>query len=243
MKKIVLPIILGLILFSVTANAVDDKVAIKKVISGEHKAYIDKDFGAWSEYWLHESYVCHTTINSFGVVMKKSWDSLSTDLKKYFENEEISPELKIADDYDIIVSGDMASAEVSKKSEFDLWGVEKVVKFKTSYLLKKVYDGWKIVSLTQVNNTSYENSDFMTEFRINMIGYQLLDDDKIDEAIRILELNKEFYPESANTWDSLAEAYMKKGDNEKAIEFYRKSIEINPQNTHAEKMIESMNKE
>ena len=70
-----------------------------------------------------------------------------------------------------------------------------------------------------------------------------LNDDKIDEAIRILELNTEFYPESSNTWDSLGEAYMKKGNKEKAIKFYKKSLELDPKNTNAKKMIEKMNKE
>ncbi len=116
--KIIVPVILGVMLFSVTANAADDKEAIKKVISGEHKAFIEKDFGSWSDYWLHESYVCYTSVHSFGVIMKMSWDSLSTELKKYFESEVKSPELKITDDYDIIVPGDMPSAGVPKKAEF-----------------------------------------------------------------------------------------------------------------------------
>jgi len=244
MKKIIVPCILGLILFSLTASAVDDKEAIKKTIEGEHKAFIDKDFKSWSDYWLHESYVSHTSINSFGVEMKKTWDSISVYIKKYCESNEEAPDMKLADDYDIKVVGDMASADISKELEFSLWGVEGLVgKFRTSYILKKVDDGWKIVSLMTVNKTSYENSDILTEFRINWVGYQLLDVGKIDEAIRILDLNTEFYPESANTRDSLGEAYMNKGDKEKATKFYRKSIELNPQNGHAQRMIENMNKE
>ena len=43
----------------------------------------------------------------------------------------------------------------------------------------------------------------------------------------------EAYPEGFNTYDSLAEAYAVKGDRELAIKNYRRSLELNPQNTNA----------
>jgi len=36
------------------------------------------------------------------------------------------------------------------------------------------------------------------------------------------------FPKLANTWDSLAEAYWKAGRREKAIEYYKKAIELDP---------------
>ena len=65
---------------------------------------------------------------------------------------------------------------------------------------------------------------------INQLGYKFLNDKKYDEAIFVLKLNVELYPESWNTWDSLGEAYMDRGDKELAIQNYRKSIELNPNN-------------
>ena len=41
------------------------------------------------------------------------------------------------------------------------------------------------------------------------------------------------YPESANTYDSLGEAYMVNGDKELAIQNYKKSLELNPENQNA----------
>lgn len=41
------------------------------------------------------------------------------------------------------------------------------------------------------------------------------------------------FPASFNVYDSLAEAYMKKGNKELAIESYRKSLELNPDNVNA----------
>jgi len=39
------------------------------------------------------------------------------------------------------------------------------------------------------------------------------------------------------TYDSLCEGYMKNGDSEHAIENYRKSLEMNPQNENAKIML------
>jgi predicted negative regulator of RcsB-dependent stress response len=41
-------------------------------------------------------------------------------------------------------------------------------------------------------------------------------------------------------YDSLGEAYMKKGDKEKAIENYQKSLGLNPNNTNAREMLKKL---
>ena len=67
-----------------------------------------------------------------------------------------------------------------------------------------------------------------TESEVNRLGYELLRDNKTDEAIEIFRLNVEAYPKSANTYDSLAEAYLKKGNKDEAIKYYSKALEVNP---------------
>jgi tetratricopeptide (TPR) repeat protein len=67
-----------------------------------------------------------------------------------------------------------------------------------------------------------------TEADLNRLGYTLLQDGKTDDAIAIFRLNVEAFPQSANTYDSLAEAYLKKGNKEEAIKYYSKALEVNP---------------
>ena len=77
------------------------------------------------------------------------------------------------------------------------------------------------------------------ESEINSAGYRLLGDERVDEAIAVFTRNTEAFPESANTWDSLAEAHMIRGDRELAIQHYRRSLELNPGNENArEKLVE-----
>jgi len=63
---------------------------------------------------------------------------------------------------------------------------------------------------------------------LNRLGYGLLRSGRVEQAIEILELNTELFPEVANVWDSLAEASIEAGDTRAAIENYRKALEIDP---------------
>jgi len=88
-------------------------------------------------------------------------------------------------------------------------------------------------SLKSSNGSRY-NFD---EDELNALGYQLLAAKKYNEAICVFRLNVEAYPKSANTYDSLGEAYMDAGEKPQAIQFYEKSLELNPKNANRAKML------
>jgi tetratricopeptide (TPR) repeat protein len=81
----------------------------------------------------------------------------------------------------------------------------------------------------------------LDEDELNSLGYQLIQAHKLEPAIRIFQLNVEAYPKSANTWDSLAEAYMDDGQRPQAIAYYRKSLQLNPKNKNAVNMLQKLN--
>lgn len=80
----------------------------------------------------------------------------------------------------------------------------------------------------------------VSEGRLNSLGYGLMEDGRLDEAIQLLELNTRLFPQSGNTWDSLAEGYMNKGDRDRAIMYYKKSLEIDHSNENAVRMLERL---
>ena len=67
-----------------------------------------------------------------------------------------------------------------------------------------------------------------TEAELNTYGYTLLGAGNNDKAIEVLILNTQRHPKSANTWDSLGEAYATKGDKKNAIINFKKSLSMNP---------------
>jgi tetratricopeptide (TPR) repeat protein len=83
---------------------------------------------------------------------------------------------------------------------------------------------------------------YFGENDFNALGYRLVGSGKIDEAIEIFKLNIDAFPESWNVYDSLAEAYMTKEKNELAIKYYKKSIELNPENNNAKEILKRLEK-
>ncbi len=70
----------------------------------------------------------------------------------------------------------------------------------------------------------------LNEREMNTVGYQLMGAEKVAEAAEVFKLNTEAFPKSSNVYDSYGEALMKLGKNDLAIENYRKSVELNPNN-------------
>ena len=92
------------------------------------------------------------------------------------------------------------------------------------------------------NNIENIKEEYMVrEGDINVYGYSAMQEEKnIDKALAIFEINVIAFPESFNPYDSYAEALMNKGENEKAIEYYKKSLELNPANEGAVTMLKKL---
>jgi tetratricopeptide (TPR) repeat protein len=78
------------------------------------------------------------------------------------------------------------------------------------------------------------------ENALNNLGYQLIGINRVRDAIEIFKLNIEEYPDAFNPYDSLGEGYMIAGEKELAIKFYKKSIELNPDNRNGIMMLERL---
>ena len=96
-------------------------------------------------------------------------------------------------------------------------------------LIWKFEDGkWRVHRESGSDNAPSEPSTQNTEATLNNTGYRLLRALKTAEAIEVFELNVKLFPNSANVYDSLGEAYAAAGDKPRAIQNYEKSLELNP---------------
>jgi hypothetical protein len=105
--------------------------------------------------------------------------------------------------------------------------------------LRFVFENWKpaktdttlelVLKFYQKRSEQNGFQELPPEQVINEMGYKFLNSpNKSDEAIKCFELNTINYPASFNAFDSLGDGYSAKGDKTKAIEAYKKSIELNP---------------
>lgn len=106
------------------------------------------------------------------------------------------------------------------------------------YSMKKIIAKSSYEQLTaffdqaKLNKAAYDFSGG-GEGDINALGYVLLNENRLEDAIKIFRLNVREFPLSANVYDSLAEAYEDAGNRNIAIQNYRRSLELNPKNTNA----------
>jgi len=63
---------------------------------------------------------------------------------------------------------------------------------------------------------------------INRMGYDALEQKKTRLAIALFKANVSAFPDSANAYDSLGEAYRRSGDKDRARESYTKALALNP---------------
>jgi hypothetical protein len=83
---------------------------------------------------------------------------------------------------------------------------------------------------------------YFSEAEFNSLGYRYLNKKNLKKAIEIFRMNVRRYPKSANSYDSLGEAYMISGNKNSAIKNYQKSLDLNPGNENAKKKLIQLKK-
>lgn len=74
------------------------------------------------------------------------------------------------------------------------------------------------------------------------VGQRLVEAEKPDEALAMLQLNLEFFPQSARTYQALGEAYARKSDSANAVKNLEKSLELDPQNAGVKRRLDQLKK-
>ena len=147
--------------------------------------------------------------------------------------------------------GEQGDSEIPPKETltFDIEILGVVEQLLEDELYKVLTNEYEVDSLLKVEQTikffhELKEGGFqdmwVDQYALNTIGYMLLRNGYLEEAIDVFELNVKEYPDSFNPYDSLGEAYMKSRKIELAIINYRKSLELNPKNSNALKMLENL---
>jgi hypothetical protein len=218
-----------------------EEAAIKKVIENETKFAYDNNYEEFAKTWVHEPYTLWTVVGNNNHTELIGWDSIGINFQQWMagENEPFTDEVVRKNfSYRIYGNGAWVTYEQYFKSNMDK--NPDLLPSRQFRVLEKSNDGWKIVFMGAINRGSYKVTE--VEWDINSAGYILLGQDKVKEAIEVFKTNVKLYPESSNVYDSLGEAYMKDNNKELAIKNYEKSLELDPKNDNAKKMLEELKK-
>lgn len=94
----------------------------------------------------------------------------------------------------------------------------------------------------ELKKNYYERGAYdFSERSLNNFGYELLEKDNAS-ALRVFTLNTQVFPKSSNVWDSLAEAYLKRGDSKTARRHYKTALKLDPKNESARQNLEKLSK-
>ncbi len=96
----------------------------------------------------------------------------------------------------------------------------------------------RVALYQRLKKESPDAYNFENEDELTMYGYAFLWENNVAEAIEVFKLIVAEFPNSANSYDSLGEAYLKNGNKELSLANYEKSLRMNPDNFNAEDQIE-----
>jgi tetratricopeptide (TPR) repeat protein len=214
-----------------------EKQKIIDVINGELDYWYKKDREKWAGSVAQSNDFAMAFASQDGYYSVQRFDSLVSQREKYFSTP-VEPNVKriSKSDFKVNIKGPIAIVDLILKGE-DFSGPYTADQ---TILMERQGKSWKILRQNSVVRSSYELNDRNIESGLNTQGYKLMQLKKLDEAIKVFTLNTQLFPNAYNTWDSLAEAYMEKGEKQIAIGFYKKSVELNPANDNAKKMIEKL---
>lgn len=85
-------------------------------------------------------------------------------------------------------------------------------------------------------------ADFRWMQVLNIRGYTLLDKKELNKAIATFQLATRQFPMSSNTYNSLGDAYLAAGNNDKAIASFRKALELDPSNQSSKRKLSLLEK-
>ncbi len=86
-----------------------------------------------------------------------------------------------------------------------------------------------------------DNPDFkLDKTTLTAWGDDLITENALPEAVSLLKFEVQIYPDTSSGHASLAEAYIKSGQKQLAIDNYKKALEINPENNDAKEKLKEL---
>lgn len=113
-------------------------------------------------------------------------------------------------------------------------------KIPSEYLKNNEFE--KALNAYQIIKEKDSLDSAISETNLNALGYKELGENHLDYAINIFMINTKLYPTSSNVYDSLGEAFKKRGDTVKAIIYYKKAFELDSSNKRVKRNIDRLEK-
>jgi len=107
-------------------------------------------------------------------------------------------------------------------------------KFPNNAFAERNYQTSRFVKIVNENGVEFLETEFdslQTKYEVNnagilnLLGYTYMNQSRLDDALVVFKTNLKLFPDVANGYDSLAECYMNRGENDLAIKNYKLAYE------------------
>lgn len=199
-------------------------------MKAKSESYFEGDTKKWQTFWVQDGSSSRSTVSKYEFSNQIGWTNVIAELIKNSREDGVYPARVSFRNVHIRTSATMAFVEAD---EFVTWlGLDSTLAGSTHIYTVLAYENkrWKIANQVRVDTTTFANTPMNREYELNSVGYDLLREKRIPEAISLFVLNVKLTPTSWNAYDSLGEAYTLAGDTTQAIANYEKSLELNPKN-------------
>jgi len=108
------------------------------------------------------------------------------------------------------------------------------MKFPNNPFVERNYHNSRFLVLVNERGVGFLETEFdslQTKYAIanagilNNLGYSFINQNNLDDALVVFKTNVKLFPDVANGYDSLAECYMNRGENDLAIKYYKMAYE------------------
>lgn len=143
--------------------------------------------------------------------------------------------------WDFKVSKEETHGSIPHRSTYN--GLEAIFKDWNNANLEEMYVLGGLAAIEEYYKTKSKKfgvEQTLGESEINSLGYDLMAKEAYQSALEIFLENVKRFPESSNVYDSAGEAYVEIGEKDKAIEYYRKSLQLNPVNKNGIEMLKKL---
>lgn len=139
-------------------NVEKEKSAIIAVLEKSSQSWLNRDFDDMSSTWMHDAFVARINVGRYGYSFTEGWNQQVTRYQTFFENnQDLSPNKEVFSNYRVKIypSSAFAMYDMELRNENNDLLDERVY---TAFLEKEDGD-WKIVCLTTLDKTSYDQID------------------------------------------------------------------------------------
>ncbi|MBC6991030.1 nuclear transport factor 2 family protein [Hymenobacter sp. BT491] len=228
-RRALLAAVLLILPASLTMAQTNEDEVLKSVIRNETSAYFKRDAKAWQATWLQEQKATRTIIGNGRYFTVTGGDKIRDDiLKDIKDNPKNIPVQVTSRNFLISNDGNMAWVEYDQTLMLPTLDPKYKSETREQRLLLKRGNQWKIANQITTDKSLGGSDPKAIEASLSSVGYRLMAAKRMKEAIDVFKMNASLNPQSADAFDSLAEAYMKAGNKTLAVQNYERSLRINP---------------